>query len=177
MSVLPNTTTKGAYRWPLYVLVAVVLVALALIIEAFLREETFAPGEEISASGIRDVVVSEENSLYPPPDTSNFQRPPETIFVYLSVQDLPGGEDMEARVERAWSGSVLSLLFGGEPELEAVDEQEDQLSAGENGSTGILKFAFRTSSGEPVPPGNYTLDISGSGEGAVAAKKSFVVGE
>ena len=177
MSVLPNTTTKGAYRWPLYVLVVVVLVALALIIEAFLREETFSPGEEISAYGIRDLVVSEEDSLYPPPDTSYFQGPPGTIFVYLSVEELPGGEDMEARVERAWSGSVFSLFFGGEAGLEAIDEQEDQLSASENGSTGILKFAFRTGSGEPVPPGNYTLEISGGGEGGAAARKSFVVQE
>src|SRR5215210_4879513 len=113
MSVLPNTTTKGAYRWPFYVLVTIVLVALALIVEAFLREETFSQGEEISAVGIRDVVVSEEDSLYPPPDTGYFQEPPETIFVYLSVEDLPGGEDMEARIQRAWSGSVFSLFVGG----------------------------------------------------------------
>src|SRR5215210_207591 len=106
MSVLPNTTTKGAYRWPFYVLVTVVLLALALIVEAFLREE-------ISAVGIRDVVVSEEDSLYPPPDTGYFQEPPETIFVYLSVEDLPEGEDMEARIQRAWSGSIFSLFFGG----------------------------------------------------------------
>ncbi len=179
MSALPNTATKGAYRrWPLYVLVAVALVALALILEAFLRAETFLPGEEVSL-GVRDVVVSGENSLYPPPDTNHFRQPPEAIFVYLSVEDLPSGEDMEARVERAWSGSVFSLLFGRSAGLEAVDEQEDQLSAGGNGATGILKFAFETSSGEPVPPGNYTLDVSSAGEdagaGGVAVRKSFVI--
>ncbi|MEJ7871120.1 MAG: hypothetical protein WKF67_02585 [Rubrobacteraceae bacterium] len=179
MSALPNTATKGPYRrWPLYVLVAVALVALALILEAFLRAETFSTGEEVSP-GVRDVVVSGENSLYPPPDTNHFQQPPEAIFVYLSVEDLPSGEDMEARVERAWSGSVFSLLFGRSAGLEAVDEQEDQLSAGGNGATGILKFAFETSSGEPVPPGNYTLDVSSAGEdagaGGVAVRKSFVI--
>jgi hypothetical protein len=45
MNVLPNTTTKGRdRRWPLYVLVAVVLAALALGVEAFLRTETFSIG-------------------------------------------------------------------------------------------------------------------------------------
>jgi hypothetical protein len=181
MSVLPNTTTRRVYRrWPLYALLAVSLVALVLIVEAFLRAEAFSPGEEISGSGIRDVVVSEENSLYPPLDTGYFQKSPRTIYVYMSVEDLPSGEDMEARVERAWSGSVFSF-FEREAGIEALDEQEDQLSAGENGSTGILKLAFRTSSGEPVPPGNYTLEVHGSGEaggeGAVAVRKSFVVEE
>ncbi len=181
MSALPNTATKGAYRrWPLYVLAVVALVALALIVEAFLRAETFSPGEMVSP-GVRDVVVSGENSLYPPPDTNYFQQPPEAIFVYLSVEDLPSGEDMEARVERAWSGSVFSLLFSPGVGLEAVDEQEDQLSAGVDGATGILKFAFETSSGEPVPPGNYTLDVSSVGEDAgadgVMVRKSFAIEE
>lgn len=178
MSVLPNTATKGAYRhWPLYVLAAVAVVAFVLIVEAFLRAATFLPEEEISGAGIRDVVVSGENSLYPPPDTGHFQEPPETVFVYLSVEGLPSGEDMEARIERAWSGSVFSLFFGRGAGLEALDEQEDQLSVGENGATGILKFAFRSTSGEPVSPGSYTLDIRGPGEDAVAVRKSFVVEE
>lgn len=179
MSVLPNTTTKGANRrWPLYALVAVVLVGLALGIEAFLRAESFSPGEEISSPGIRDMTVSAQNSLYPPPDTSRFEEPPETIFVYLSVEDLPGVEDMEARFERVGSGSVFSL-FGPGVGIEALDEQEDQLRQTGNGATGIVKFALKTESGEPVPPGNYTVEVYGPGlvgeEGAVAARKSFVV--
>lgn len=178
--MLPNTATKGAYqRWPLYVLAAVALVALTLIIEAFFRAETFSPGEEISASGIRDVVVSGNDSLYPPPDTSHFQESPEKIFVYLSVEGLPSGEDMEARIERVWSGSVFSLFFRRSAGLEALDKQEDQLSAGEGGATGILKFAFRTRSGEPVPPGSYTLEVYGLGESGaedtLTVRKSFVV--
>ena len=45
MNVLPKTTTRGTdRRWPLYVLVAVVLAALALGIEAFFRTETFSMG-------------------------------------------------------------------------------------------------------------------------------------
>jgi hypothetical protein len=182
MSVLPNTTTKGAdRRWPLYVLVAVALAALALGAEAFLRAENFLPGEEISSPGIRDVIVSSENSLYPPPDTAHFEEPPETIFVYLSVEELPDVENMEARVERAGSGSVFSLIFDQGAGIEVLDEQEDQLSTVENGATGIMKFALKTSSGEPVPPGNYTVEIYGAGdtgeEDAVAARKLFVVEE
>ena len=182
MSVLPNTTTKGAdRRWPLYVLLAAVLVALALGVEAFLRAENFLPGEEISAPGIRDVVVSGENSLYPPPDTVHFEEPPETVFVYLSVEELPGVEDMEAQAERVRSGSMFSLLLDRGAGIEVLDEQEDQLSRAENGATGILKFALKTNSGEPVPPGNYTVEVYGPGEadggGEPAVRKSFVVEE
>ena len=181
--MLPNTTTKGAdRRWPLYALVAVVLVALALGVEAFLRAENFLPGEDISVPGIRDVVVSQENSLYPPPDTARFEEPPVTIFVYLSVEELPDVEGMEARVERAESGSAFSLLFDRGTSIEVLDEQEDQLSTGQNGATGIVKFALATTSGEPVPPGNYTVQIYGPGatgeeENAVAVRKLFVIEE
>lgn len=179
MSVLPNTTTtKGIdRRWPLYVLVAVVLAALTLGVEAFLRAETFSVGEEISSPAVRDIVVSAEDSLYPPPDEGRFEGETETVFVYLSVEELPTGEDMEARVERVASGSVFSLLFSPGPGIEVLDEQEDQLSSGSNGATGILKFALQTRSGDPMPPGNYTVEIHGSGDGAgvAAARKSFVV--
>lgn len=66
MNVLPKTTTRGRdQRWPLYVLVAVVLAALALGVEAFLRTETFSPA-------VRDVTVSAEDSLYPPPRQGPF---------------------------------------------------------------------------------------------------------
>jgi len=35
--------------------------------------------------------------------------------VYLSVEDLSSGEEMEARVERAESDSIFSLSFGRRP--------------------------------------------------------------
>ncbi len=188
MNVLPNTATKKGVspkgvsrRWPLYTLVAAALAALALSAEAFLRAENFSPGEEIFSPGIQDVAVSDQNSLYPPPDTGRFEERPRTVFVYLSVEDLPSGEDMEARVERVESGSAFALFFGQGVGLEALDEQEDHLRKGPNGSTGIVKFALRTRSGEPMPPGNYTVDIYGPGttgeeSGAVvAARKFFVV--
>ncbi len=179
MTTFPNTASKGAgRRWPLYVLVAVVLVALALGVEAFLRAENFSPKKEIVSPIIRDIVVSQENSLYPPPDTDRFEEQPETIFVYLSVEGLPSEGDMEARVERVGSNSMFSLFFGRGARLEVLDEQEDHLSKGENGATGVMKFALRTRSGEPVPPGNYTVEVYGPGatdeEGAVA-RKFFVV--
>jgi hypothetical protein len=73
MNVLPNITTKGRdRRWPLYVLVAVVLAALALGVEAFLRKETFSVGEKISSPAVRDVTVTAEDSLYPPPRQGPF---------------------------------------------------------------------------------------------------------
>ena len=181
MTVLPNTTTKGAgRRWPLYALVTLALVALALGVEAFLRAEKFSPGKEIVSPGIRDIAVSTEDDLYPPPDTNRFEERPEIVFVYLSVEGLPSEEDMEAHVERVGSGSVFSLLFGRGTELDATDEQEDHLRKGENGITGVMKFALKTSSGEPIPPGNYTVDIyipeTTSGEDStVAARKFFVV--
>lgn len=174
---LPETATRGARRrWPLYVLVAVALVALALLVEAFLRTEDFSPGEEISSPSIQDVAVSEEDSLYPPPDMSRFTARPGTIFVYLSVEDVPSVEDMGARVERSGSGSAFSLFQERGSRIQVLDEQEDQLSNDEQGASGIIKFALKTSSGEPVPPGNYTLEISeGPGQEGTAVRKLFIV--
>jgi hypothetical protein len=99
---------------------------------------------------------------------------------------LPSGEDMEARVKRVGSGSMFSRFFGQEAGLEALDEQEDHLSKSENGATGVVKFALKTRSGEPVPPGNYAIDVYSPGnpdevvggeDGAVAVRKFFVIKE
>jgi hypothetical protein len=60
MSVLPNTTTKGAdRRCPLF--------ALALGGEASFRSENFSGGDDL-LPGARDGTVNAENSLYPPPN-------------------------------------------------------------------------------------------------------------
>jgi hypothetical protein len=118
MSVLPDTTTKGAdRRCPLY--------ALALGGEAFLRSENFSGGDDL-LPGVRDVTVNAENSLYPPPNVGRLEGPPEAVFVYLSVEELPSGEDMEVRAKgmrwrpasSSWSrsnlgSSLLSGPFGG----------------------------------------------------------------
>lgn len=178
MTALPNTKTRGAgRRWPLFVLVAAALVALGLGVESFLRAEDFTPGEEISSPSIRDVSVSAENRLYPPPDVNYFGERPETVYVYLSVEDLPTGEDMRARVQRSGSRSALSMLFGREDGIEAVDEQEDQLSSRgqDGGASGVVKFALQARSGEPIPPGNYTVEITGARGGEAAVRKLFVV--
>ncbi len=68
-------------RWPLYVLVAVVLAALALSVEDFLRAEDFSPREEITPPTTLDIVVSAEDSLYPPPDEGRFEGETKTVFV------------------------------------------------------------------------------------------------
>ena len=182
MRVLPNTSTKGASRrWPLYALATAALVALVLGVETFLRAENFLPGKEIVSPGIRDITVSTEDNLYPPPDTSYFEEQPDTVFVYLSVEDLSSGEEMEARVERAESDSVFPLFFGRRPGLETLDEQEDHLRKGTNGATGVVKFTLKTRSGEPVPASNYTVDVYGPGTviqedgDTVAARKFFVL--
>ncbi len=91
-------------------------------------------------------------------------------------------EGMEVRFQRAESGSAFSLLFDRGTRIEVHDEQEDQLRTGENGATGIMKFALKTTSGEPVPPGNYTVEIygpntTGEEEGVVAVRKLFVIEE
>ncbi len=61
MTALPNTTSskEAGRRWPLYVLVAIVLVALTLGVEAFLRAENFSPGEEIVSP--REVLRPQES--------------------------------------------------------------------------------------------------------------------
>jgi len=51
----------------------------------------------------------------------------ETVFVFLSVEELPTREGMEARVERVAFGSIFSLLFSPGLSIEILDEQEDQL--------------------------------------------------
>jgi hypothetical protein len=42
--------------------------------------------------------------------------------VYLSIEGLPTGEDMEARVERVAFGSIFSLLFSPGPSIEILDQ-------------------------------------------------------
>ena len=75
MNVLPKTTTRGTdRRWPLYVLVAVVLAALDLGVEAFLRgDRGLLDGEKISSPAVRDDTVSADDSLYPPPRRGPFR--------------------------------------------------------------------------------------------------------
>jgi hypothetical protein len=87
------------------------MAALALGVETFLRAENFSVGEESSSPAVRNSTVSAEDSLYPRPDEGRFEGETKTVFVCLSVEELPPGGDMEARVERVESGPMLSLRF------------------------------------------------------------------
>jgi hypothetical protein len=184
---MPKTTTKGGgrpRRWPVYAVVVLSLVALALVVEAFLRAEGFAPGEEISTPAVRDVAVSAENSLYPPPDVGRFGWRPRAVYVYLSVEDLPAGEDepLSATVERTASRPALRLLpgleglFGGDTGLVLADSGEDRIERGENGATGVVKFVLTDRSGGPLPAGNYTVSIADEVGGEPTVQKRFSVG-
>jgi hypothetical protein len=173
LTAIPETKSRKVRknrRWPVVVLAGLLVVGAGLGVAAFLRGQEFTPGEEvIEAAAVRDVAVSAEDSLYPPPDTARFRGRPEAVYVYLSVEDLPGPRDapLQARVERSDSGSALERLLGRrEAEgLSLADSGQDRISRDEDGAaTGVVKFVLRSSSGGKVPPGDYTVSVSGSSE-------------
>lgn len=182
---MPETKSRKARKnrqWPVVVLAVLLVMGGVLVVGAFLRDEDFTPGEEvIETPAVRDVAVSAEDSLYPPPDTARFRRQPEAVYVYLSVEDLPGSWDapLRARVERSGSGSVLDRLLGRRETggLSLADSGQDRISRDENGATGVVKFVLRSSGGGAVPPGNYTVSVSGDGADGrgVAVRKAFAV--
>ena len=175
--MLPETATKKRVRrWPGYALAAMVLAALLLVAATIVREESPTPGEELYAPGFEDVAVSTANTSYPPSDVLRFDGRPTVVYVYLAVEDLPRGRDLEARVEHSGRQSVLSRLLGGEGGLEVSDGQEEHLGPSGGGVSGVVKFALRAESGEPLPAGDYTVSIYASEEGTeAAARKYFVV--
>jgi hypothetical protein len=178
--VLPETATKKVDRhWPGYALTAMGLAALLLVAVALLRGEGFTPGEELYAPGFEDVAVSTEDTSYPPSDVLRFDGRPEVVYVYLAVEDLPKGRDLEARVARSGRQSGLSWLLAGGDGLEASDGQEERLGPSGGGVSGVVKFAVRAESGEPLPGGEYTVSIYASDEGTragdAAARKYFVI--
>ena len=180
MSVLPETSTKKARRrWPGYALAAVGLAALLLAAVALLQDRGFSPGEELYAQELEDVAVSAEDTSYPPSDVLRFDRRPEVVYVYLAVEDLPRESDLEARVERSGRQSALSWLLGGGGGIEVVGGQEEQLGPSGGGVAGVVKFAVREESGEPLPAGNYTVSIYAGPEGTegkdLAAIKYFAI--
>jgi hypothetical protein len=178
VTLLPNTTKekeRGSRLMPAVLGVA----ALALLLWVVFGGRGFEPGEEVGARGIKDIAVSEEDTLYPPSDVLRFGERPGVIYVYVTAEGLPAGTDLEARVERSGWESLLSRLLSGSGPLEVVDEQEEQLGPSEGGVSGVVKFALGTESGEPVPPGNYTVSIHRTGNNVededAAARKTFVV--
>lgn len=179
MTPLPSTA-KGRERPrdPRIVPALLGVAALVLLLWVIFGGRDFEPGEEVNAPGIKDIAVSEEDTLYPPSDVLRFGESPRVVYVYVAVEGLPAGTDLEARVERSGWESLLSRVFAGSGGLEAVDEQEEQLGPSGDGVSGVVKFAVGTKSGEPVPPGDYTVSIHRAGgdvENGEVARKLFVV--
>jgi hypothetical protein len=178
--VLPETATrKVARRWPWYALATMGLAALLLVAVAQLWGGVFVPGEKLYAKGLEDVAVSAEDTSYPPSDVLRFDDRPEVVYVYLAVEDLPRRRDLEARVERSGKQSALSWLLTGRDGLEVSDGQEEHLVPSGGGATGVVKFAVRSGSGEPLPAGEYTVSIYAAEEGTktgnVSARKYFLI--
>jgi hypothetical protein len=175
--VLPETATRKKVdrRWPGYVLAVLGLAALVLVAVALLREESFSPGEELYEPGFEGVAVSTRDTSYPASDVLRFDGSPEVVYVYLVVEDLPSGRNLEARVERSGRQSALAWLLEGGDGLEVSDEQEEHLRPSGGGVSGVVQFAVRTESGGPLPAGNYTVSIHGTEGGGAAARKYFVI--
>lgn len=180
MTTLPSTAKgEGKRRGPRLLPVFLGVGAVVLFVWVIFGGRGFDPGEELNDSAVKDIAVSEEDTLYPPSDVVRFGSRPRVVYVYVAVEGLPAGTDLGARVERSGWESVLARAFAGSGSLEVVDEQEEQLGPGEGGVSGVVKFAIGTGSGEPVPPGDYAVSIHRLGddvekEKAVATKR-FVV--
>lgn len=179
MTPLPKTAKRDTERRRAsgYLTGALVVAGLALLLWVFGGGD-FEPGEQMEIEGVKDVAVSEEDTLYPPSDVLRFSEAPAVVYVYVAVEGLPSGTDLDATVERSERDSVLGWLFSGAGDIEVVDEQEDQLTPAEKGVAGVIKFALRTRSGESLPAGNYTVVIQRSGsdvESSEVARKLFVV--
>jgi hypothetical protein len=177
VKVLPETATRKKVdrRWPGYVLAVLGLASLVLVAVALLREESFSPGEELYAPGFEGVAVSTSDTSYPASDVLRFDGRPEAVYVYLVVEDLPSGRNLEARVERSGRQSALGWLLERGDGLEASDGQEEHLRPSGGGVSGVVQFAVRTESGGPLPAGNYTVSIYGTEGGDAAARKYFVI--
>ena len=181
MKVLPETATRKVdRRWPGYALAVMGLAALLLVVMSLLRGGSFSPGEDLYAPAVRDVAVSTADTTYPPSDGLRLEDRPEVVYVYLTVENLARGSDLEARVERSGRRSALSWLLPARSESLAVsDEQAEHLGPSDDGVSGVVKFAVRAESGGPLPAGNYTVSIYAApgetGAGSAAAKKYFVI--
>jgi hypothetical protein len=57
-----------------------------------------------------------------------------------------------------------------------LDGREEQLGPSGGGVAGVVKFAVREESGEPLPAGKYTVSVYAGPEGGdLAAIKYFVI--
>jgi hypothetical protein len=169
-------TVREAGTWAWFatgVLVLTGVLLLLVVVMSVLGGESFSPGEDILDPAVEDVAASDESALYPPTDVVRFETAPAAVYVYLAVEELPQGKELQARVEHSTRGSLLRRIFPG-GEIEVVDEGEEQLSPDDEGASGVVKFAIRPSSGAVVPEGDYSVRIYRDGE--EMARKRFVVG-
>ena len=151
-------------------------VGLVVAVVLSVGRESFSPGEEIGAPGVEDVAVSPEATSYPESDRLRLGGGHRIVYVYVRVEELAAESGLRARVERSSRTSALARLFGGEG-LEVVDEGEDRLGLSAGGVSGVVRFAVREGSGEPLPAGRYTVEVyADGGEGSpVVARKYFEV--
>lgn len=178
MRHIPDTTSKAPRRrWPDVVLLCIGVLAILLVLAAFFRGQDFSPGEEISSGSIEEIAASLEDTLYPPRDILLFDGRSEVVYVYVAVRNLDPDVRLEARVERAGSGSPLARLFSGifgsEGGLRVVEGGEEQLAPSRDGVSGVVKFEVRGEEGERLPEGNYVVSVSM--DGREAAVKRFVI--
>jgi hypothetical protein len=139
----------------------------------------FSPGEKLVAPGVEDVAVSPRaTTSYPESDALRLDGGPEVVYVYLRVEDLAAYGVLQARVERWNRAPALARLFGGGG-LRLLDEEEDRLGASDGRVSGVVRFAVRAEPGEPLPAGDYTVEVSAAGQSARVplAEKYFVIGD
>lgn len=177
MNRIPRTGSgKTVRKRPAWLVLALSLAGALLLAWVLFGGRGFQTEENLNAPGIKDVVVSDQDTAYPSSDVLRFGGRPNTVYVYVSVDGLSSGENLEARVERSAHGSLLSRLLSTKAKIRAMDEREDQLAPSGAGVSGVLKFEVRTESGEPLPAGNYSIRLYLSGQsGEVAASKTFVI--
>lgn len=179
MNWLPETGSRKVARrrrWPWVILVALALLAAWFLAGTFSQTTGSPPQEELS-SGFADISVSTKDKPYPPQDVNHFAPPPRVIYVYVVLKGFSGKKDLEARVERTGSGSILSKLLPGSGELQVRSARDEKFARNAGGISGVAKFALKTKTGEPIPAGNYQVTVYATGGGGRSAKKSFVVGD
>lgn len=177
--MVPETRSKGSRRWSLrwFPLALTGLVFLAVVaLTVVPRGGSFEIGEQVPGEGVEDIVVSDQDALYPPPDVETFSVPPKTLHVYLVVEGLTSGE-LEAGVERSGRATVFSWLFSERRELEVGDEESERLARDDGTVSGLIRFSIRSRGDEAMLPGNYTVTVRQASGGSLVAEKSFVVRE
>ena len=178
--MLPDTTTHKRARQhlsgPLLAAACFAALLLAAVATFSLGREDFSPGEELVSPGVEDVAVSPEATAYPESDALRLDEGHRVVYVYLRVEDLAAEGGLEARVERSSRVPALARLFGGEG-IRVLDEEEDRLGASDGRVSGVVRFAVRAGPGEPLPTGDYTVEVFAAGQDVSVARKYFVVGD